>query len=534
MNLTAHHLPFLTSAPPKALRALGLAILFAVVCTALDATPAQAVTRTDYAVMIEGTVAYSRADSWPSPYGAYTWDEQAAFKWRTQFNSTFIGNSVAMTSSPSTEVTQVDAELANTIPTVDGPRTGACTGSSHREPTGSGRLAPSLITDPTAAKEILDIRVLDSVLLDLPNCTGLLAGNRGGIAVTNGDALFPNGPFDTPFDMPHEAIGMGKIIQLLDDTVTGSRCPGYRDGTVSCSLAWSAKVTFVRTGQQEIGPVPDPAPGDEDLVVPLPGDDEDLVIPLPGPDEDLIIPLPPRGKLSPRAERAQLSLRCATACSGQATAFAAQDRGHASASRALARTRFTGAPGRTTTVTLRFRPQARRAIRRAGGVRVVLGVTPRTGGRPTRRTVLLQLPRPHRARSSRTAPPIKGGVHCHQTVKRSYSLSAVAKRGMPVKVTCDGRARVQVIFSLDPMTPQAGELLKMFSKGNSNPGICRSHDVVLPAAGSITLRPELLPHGARIARRYRRTKLIVHFLTWREDGSPWSESALNRRTVLVR
>ena len=141
-----------------------------------------------------------------------------------------------MTSSPSTEVTQVDTELANTIPTVDGPRTGACTGSSHREPTGSGRLAPSLITDPTAAKEILDIRVLDSVLLDLPNCTGLVAGNRGGIAVTNGDALLPDGPFDTPFDMPHEAIGMGKIIQLLDDTVTGSRCPGYRDGAVSA--AW--------------------------------------------------------------------------------------------------------------------------------------------------------------------------------------------------------------------------------------------------------------------------------------------------------
>jgi hypothetical protein len=49
------------------------------------------------------------------------------------------------------------------------------------------------------------------------------------------------------------------------------------------------------------------------------------------------------------------------------------------------------------------------------------------------------------ARVSEAAPPLQGGVHCFQSVKRSYSLSAVVKRGMPVKVTCDGPARVQVI-----------------------------------------------------------------------------------------
>jgi hypothetical protein len=102
---------------------------------------------------------------------------------------------------------------------------------------------------------------------------------------------------------------------------------------------------------------------------------------------------------------------------------------------------------------------------------------------------------------------------------------------MPVKVTCDGPARVQVIFDFYAMTPQSRDLSHMF--GHSIPDICRSHDVEVPAAGSIVLRAELMPYAARIARRYRRTKLIVHFLTLREDGYFWSEGSSGRHTYLA-
>jgi hypothetical protein len=403
MNLVAHYLPFLKSSPPSALRALGLAAVLAI----LGAAPAQAVTRTDYDVTIEGAASYSRADSWPTDFGAWEWGEHATFKWRTKLAAAFLGNQVVVTSNPSTSVTQADASLSHTVPTAEGPRTGACTGNSAGA-VGNGWLAPSVISDPTAAIEIVDIRVLGSVELRLPSCTGLLAGQQNaGIAVTNGGASFPTGPFDTTFDMPHEAIGMGKIIQLLDDVTTGTRCPGYRDGTVSCTLSWKATVTFVRTAQQDIGPIPDPDPNDDDLVVPLPGPDDDLVVPLPGPDDDLIVPLRPRGKLSPRADRARVALQCKTACSGRATAYAAgrRDRGSA-APRALARARFTGAPARATTVSLRFRPPARREARRAGGVRVVLEATPRAGGATVRKTVLLRLPLRSPAGSSSVAPQL--------------------------------------------------------------------------------------------------------------------------------
>lgn len=40
--------------------------------------------------------------------------------------------------------------------------------------------------------------------------------------------------------------------------------------------------------------------------------------------------------------------------------------------------------------------------------------------------------------------------------------------------------------------------------------------------------------GRADPRRYPRSKLIVHFLTLREDGFFWNEGRLNRHTVLVR
>jgi hypothetical protein len=136
------------------------------------------------------------------------------------------------------------------------------------------------------------------------------------------------------------------------------------------------------------------------------------------------------------------------------------------------------------------------------------------------------------AQAAPEAPPLPGGVQCHQTAKPAYRLSAVEKHGLPVKITCDGPARVQIIFQFAAMTPQSRELTRMFP--HSSPGICRSRDVALPAAGTITVRPNLMPYGARIARRYPRTKLILSFLSLREDGFFWSEGLLNRHTFLVR
>jgi hypothetical protein len=65
----------------------------------------------------------------------------------------------------------------------------------------------------------------------------------------------------------------------------------------------------------------------------------------------------------------------------------------AASARALATKRVTLAHGGTRTVTMRFGTAARRAIRRAGGVRLALSVTPRAGGKAVRRSVTLKLRR---------------------------------------------------------------------------------------------------------------------------------------------
>jgi hypothetical protein len=46
--------------------------------------------------------------------------------------------------------------------------------------------------------------------------------------------------------------------------------------------------------------------------------------------------------------------------------------------------------------------------------------------------------------------PVKGGVECHMTVKKSFRLEPVLKRGLPIKATCDGPARVLSILDFPP------------------------------------------------------------------------------------
>ena len=222
---------------------------------------------------------------------------------------------------------------------------------------------------PDPKVESLDVRVLAGIGFILPNCFGAIAGPES-FAIDGSERSMPSGPFDHSFDF----------------------------ATTSCLLDWKATVTFVRTAQREVGPggggqSQGGAPPREDCLIPMPQPDPDCA----DPEEDLI-PMPPkRGKLSRNAKQAKLTLTCRVACAGSATAYPSRHgAGAAAARRPLARTRFIGSAGRPTTVVLRFRPKARRAIRRARAVRVELRVAPQTGGTTVRRTVVVRLPRARR------------------------------------------------------------------------------------------------------------------------------------------
>src|SRR5262249_21343685 len=145
-----------------------------------------------------------------------------------------------------------------------GPATGGCSGALLAGPPAAAWFGDGLIPTPDPNVESLDIRVLGSVSFLLPTCSGVIGSGPDSFTLGDGGAQIPLGAFDQNFDMPHEAIGMGRIIQLLDARVSDDHCPGSGEHTASCVVEWKATVTFDRTAQREPGsgdPPPPPAGG---------------------------------------------------------------------------------------------------------------------------------------------------------------------------------------------------------------------------------------------------------------------------------
>jgi hypothetical protein len=342
-------------------------LLLALALLVLGTGTAQAVTITEYDVTIEGEATYARNQAYPVPYGFTEEHQKAAFKWKTHFPSvTFIDKHVGVSGIPTTTVTDIDASLYVSIPTPEGPKTGGCTGSALSAPPSPGWFGAGVMPTPDPNVEALGVRVIGGVGFLLPNCTGIAAGGGAqSFSIGSGAESIPLGPWDHEFDMPHEAIGMGKIIQLLDANVTGRDCPGTDEYTASCALTWKATVTFVRKAKHG-GTVPKP---------PKP----------PVTDPPLLTTPPKASKLRRTSKRAKVKLTCRVACSGTATLMRGSHR--------LARVRFTAEAGEPETVVLRLKPKAQRELHRAQIVRIELRVTPEGGGTAVRRTLLVKLRR---------------------------------------------------------------------------------------------------------------------------------------------
>lgn len=130
------------------------------------------------------------------------------------------------------------------------------------------------------------------------------------------------------------------------------------------------------------------------------------------------------------------------------------------------------------------------------------------------------------------APPIKGGVSCSQQPKPGYSLGAVARDGVPIKITCTGPASFFAVPQFPATSPQDSDLLEMF--GHGIPAISIVKEASMHAAGTVTVRPRLRPFAIRIARRYAKTRIRIGLGTLREDGHFWSEPGDWAGTVLLR
>jgi hypothetical protein len=364
-----------------------IAILAAAgVLAAVAASPAQALTQTDYEVIVEGEANYAHSLLRPAIEGQWTRQEQASFKWRTRFPLvSFIGKGLAaVVARPTTTVEALKAISHESIPKPSGPMTADCSGDLLATPADGAWFGGSIVPDLDPSTEDVAIRLIGDVSVILPTCSGTLR-DTDWVIVHRAEEELGMGPFDANFELPHEAIDMDRIIQLLEGNEAGARCPGYEQGfTVSCALTWKATVTFVRTAQSELGPR---APElDDSVFVPLPPN-----APAHVDDEDLVIPLP-TGRLDADAKQAKLTVTCSVTCSGTVAAYLPGRGTGASVTRPLAKARFTGAAGRATTVTLRFPPRPRQLIKNAGGVRVAVhAVAPSRAGE-VQRAVVIHLP----------------------------------------------------------------------------------------------------------------------------------------------
>ena len=321
---------------------------------AFAAAPAMAEQRIDYAMTVEGTIDYNRADA----DGDATAQHDETVDFRTYVPRLSFFGEVPEATAPALGT----ATLRRGSFTVTGETSGfSCGEHTLTDVTGGGYEAAS-----QADRAVITIRTIDSFTVRVGGCPGGLG--PWDYAFASGGMPVGVGIFDGVVMLPHSRIGEGSMTFPLSGAVTGAECPNAHFNTVLCSLTWDATVTFTRTGEEEMDGEFEPVP-----ITPGP-------TPPPAQEEDdLLVPLVPRAKLARSLASASLPFTCSAACAGTLTAKARGTR--------LARRAFSEEAG-DTSVKLRFDRADRRAIRRAGKVRLTLAAT--VAGEAVKESVVLR------------------------------------------------------------------------------------------------------------------------------------------------
>jgi hypothetical protein len=253
-----------------------------------------------------------------------------------------------------------------------------CTGNEIQDLAG-GAVMGVLSTDVRQFK----VRVLDGLTRRLGSCSGpypafLMRYDMLG-------APLGEGYFDATVDFPGARLGSDHA-QLLHGEVSGAKCPGYDEDTTVCLLTWDAEITFHHVSSVDEGTPPPLTPEElPEIGKPTP--------PAPRPVPKTKAYTVQAASLDARAGTVTVPVRCASACSGVATASLPTARAAAAAKKAkkrakgtLATARFRAAAGTTAKVVLRI-PKAQRAkVRRAKALTVRLAITPQ-GGTPVTETL---------------------------------------------------------------------------------------------------------------------------------------------------
>jgi hypothetical protein len=92
-------------------------------------------------------------------------------------------------------------------------------------------------------------------------------------------------------------------------------------------------------------------------------------------------------------------------------------------------------------------------------------------------------------------------------LKRSYRQQAVLRHGLPLKVTCDGPARI--VAALDFADRETGWWIVRHYGNGGDPGseAFTPRPASVPAAGSVTVHLHFKPWALRMAREFRRIRM---------------------------
>ena len=301
---------------------------------------------------------------------------------------TFNGH--AFDPSPAGKTTLTKAEFFGTADDSDpkaDPNHGACAGDSGAT-AGPG---VAVLPDRAPGDGSIAARVNPFQLVGITiDCYGL--AERWGPSAAFGNAPV-NGsgyePFTVEIHLPPEAMRMGKVIQLYDQQVQPGYCPGDSNGSgvKACTLELKGTVTFLRTAAStKLVPYPAaPAPPGPSV---HPGPVTSPSNLGPPDDSDLLVPLTAKAaSVAADASSATVNVGCTGRCAYVVSVFAATGGARTAAARPLASAHGVLRSAGTKRLRLRFSARARRAIRRSGGLRVVVSASA-PGGHTTRSRVL--------------------------------------------------------------------------------------------------------------------------------------------------
>jgi hypothetical protein len=124
--------------------------------------------------------------------------------------------------------------------------------------------------------------------------------------------------------------------------------------------------------------------------------------------------------------------------------------------------------------------------------------------------------------------PANEDPHCTYEVPSKMRLTPVLRKGIPVKVTCDGPTEASSIATIKSRK-QRDDWLDMRSGGV--PGISDSDILTFEEAGTRSLRVNILPK--KFFRRYAKTKFRVLLGVKRDPDKAWHTSVDSGQMITV-